>query len=141
MLKDLKLNKNKVSVPYPGIRTFVVELAFIPRDEIAAMREKHLTISFNRLSKAKEETVDVDKFMADYISKAVVGWKGLTYEVIQKLVPAEIDESVLAQEIPFTTEDALWLVKNSSEFDSFISDSMGQAELFSVIKKEEQLKK
>lgn len=141
MLNNLKINKNKVSVPYPGFKSFVVDLAFIPREEITALREKHLETTFNRNTRQKEDTVNLDKFMTDYIGRAIVGWSGLTYEILLKLVPVEIDESMLKNEIPFTSEDALWLTKNSSEFDAFISDSMGQAELFSSIKKGEQLKK
>ena len=79
--------------------------------------------------------------MNDYIKEAVVGWSGLTMEIVKSLVPIEVAEANLKTEVPYDHEDALWLVKNSSEFDSFISDTMNQVDVFSVTNKEEVTKK
>lgn len=140
MLKELKINQNSIEVAYPRFKNFILKLRYLPRDEIAAIREKAATNTYNRLTRQREDVVDTDKFMDEYIKKALVGWSGLTYEVIVALVPVEVNVS-LDTEVEYTHENAMWLVKNSTEFDSFISDTMNQVDLFSVIKKEETLKK
>jgi len=141
MLKNIKLNKNKVKVPYARFKDFVLDLVYLPREELASIREKYKTVSFNPLTRQREESVDVDKFMDEYISKALTGWSGLTYRIVKSLVPSEIEESILDQQIPYSHEDAMWLVKNSSEFDAFFSETMNQVDIFSVVKKEEVAKK
>jgi hypothetical protein len=141
MLKDLQINKNEVVVAFPRFKSFKLNMRYIPRDELAAIREKTVTISFNRVTRTREEQVDTDKFMDTYIQKAITGWSGLTYEIITALVPVQVDASKLQEEIPYSHEDALWLVKNSTEFDTFISDTMNDVNLFSATTKEEDLKK
>lgn len=141
MLKDLQINKNEITVEFPRFKQFKLKMRYIPRDELATIREKTVTINFNRVTRAREEQVDTDRFMDSYIQKAVTGWSGLTYEIITALVPVEVDESKLQEEIPYSHEDAMWLVKNSTEFDTFISDTMNDVNLFSAARKEEQLKK
>lgn len=141
MLKNLKINKEKVIVEYPQFNNFKLELCYIPREELAEIRKNHATTSFDRKTRQPKEDIDTDGFMEEYIGKALQGWSGLTYRIVKSLVPASIDEALLDQEIPFSKEDALWLIKNSSEFDSFISDTMNNVDVFSVVKKQEQLKK
>jgi hypothetical protein len=141
MLKDLKINKKEISVAFPRFKDFKLKMKYVTREELAAIREKTTTISYNRLSKAREETIDTDRFMDSYLKEAVVGWSGLTYEILSFLVPIETDGIDLSKEIPYSHEDAMWLVKNSSEFDGFISETMSQVDVFSQTKREEQIKK
>lgn len=141
MLSNIKINQNSIEVPYPRFKNFVLKMCYLPREKLTSIREKHVVISFNRVTRQREETVDTDKFMNDYIKEAVVGWKGLTMEIVKSLVPIEVVEADLKTEVPYDHEDALWLVKNSSEFDSFISDTMNQVDVFSVTNKEEVTKK
>lgn len=141
MLKDLQINTNNIEVEYPRFKSFKLKMCYIPRDEVTDMRDKAVSASFNRLERRREEKVDTDKFMDAYIKRAIVGWSGLTYEIVTALVPVTVDEAKLHQEISYSHDDAMWLVKNSSEFDSFVTDTMNQVDLFSSVHKEEQLKK
>ena len=141
MLKELKINKNEITVDYPRFKNFKLKMRYVPRDELSTLREKHSTISFNRASRAREESVDFEKFIDSYIKQVIAGWSGLTFEIVQALVPIEVSEAELTKEVPYTHEDALWLVKNSNEFDTFVTDTMSQVDLFSVTNKEAQLKK
>ena len=141
MLNNLKINQKSIKVSFPRFKAFVLNMCYLPRDELSAIREKYVNISFNRATRQREESVDTDKFMNEYIQKAVVGWSGLTFDIVKSLVPIEVDEKELNNDVPYTHEDAMWLVKNSTEFDSFISDTMSQVDLFSVTNKAEQQKK
>lgn len=141
MLQSLKINKKEITVPFSRFKDFKLRMKYVTREELASIRERSTTINYNRVSRAKEETVNTDTFMDIYLKEAVVGWSGLTYEILSKLVPIETDGLNMSAEIAYTHEDAMWLVKNSSEFDAFISDTMSQVDLFSQAAKEEQLKK
>lgn len=141
MLNNLKINQNSIKVPYPSFKNFILHMCYLPREKLTSIREKNVSISFNRVSRVKEETVNTDDFMNEYIKTAVVGWEGLTLGIVKTLVPIEVAEAELDKAVPYTHEDAMWLVKNSSEFDSFISETMSQVGLFSVTNKAEQQKK
>lgn len=141
MLKDVKINQTEMVIEYPRFNKFKLKMRYIPRDELTSIRERSTKIGFNRATRAREDVVDTDKFMDEYIQKAISGWEGLTYNIVSTLVPIEVDNSKLEVEIPYSHEDAMWLVKNSSEFDTFISETMANVEAFSLKKKDEQLKK
>ena len=141
MLNNLKINQKSIKVSFPRFKGFVLNMCYLPIEELSSIREKNVNISFNRVTRQREETVDKDKFMDEYIKKAVVGWEGLTFEIVKSLVPIEVAEGELNNVVPYTHEDAMWLVKNSNEFDSFVSDTMNQVDLFSVTNKVEQQKK
>ncbi len=141
MLNQVKINTNAISIEFPRFKSFKLQMCYIPRDDVTEIRNKHSNITFNRATREREEKVDTDKFMDEYIKKAIVGWTGLTYETVKGLVPISVTEEDLVKEVPYSHEDAMWLVKNSSEFDTFVSDTMNQVDLFSVTHKQEQLKK
>ena len=141
MLKDIQINTKNIDVEFPRFKSWKLQMCYVPREELTAIRNDAASMAFNTISRQKEEKVDTDKFMDVYVRKAVKGWTGLTYEMVMKLVPVELDESDLTKEIPYSHEDAMWLVKNSSEFDTFISETMNQVDLFSVTRKADQLKK
>ena len=141
MLNNLKINQKSIKVSFPRYKNFKLDMCYLPREELSNIREKNVTFSYSRTTRQKEESVDTDKFMDEYIKKALVGWSGLTFEIVKSLVPIEVAEEDLAKDVPYTHEDAMWLVKNSNEFDSFISDTMSQVDLFSVTNKAEQQKK
>jgi hypothetical protein len=130
-----------IKVDFPRYKSFKVEMCYLPREVITGIRERNTVISFNRVSRQKEETVDTDKFMDEYIKSVIVGWSGLTLEIVKNLVPIAVKEEDLKTPVPYSHDDAMWLVKNSTEFDSFVSDTLNQVDLFSVTTKEENLKK
>lgn len=141
MLNNRTLNTTEIVIDYPGTKNFKVRMKYIPREELLNLRTESLTQTYNRTTRKHEETVDTEKFMDAYIKMAIVGWSGLTLGIASKLVPIEVAESEKDTEIPYSHDDALWLVRQSSEFDNFVSETMSRVENFSVTKKAEQQKK
>jgi hypothetical protein len=141
MLQNLKINNNEMVVEFPRFKKFKLKMCYVPREDLATIRQQSSSIGFSKVTRAREETVDTDKFMDSYIKKAIKGWEGLTMDIVSSLVPVQISEKELNDVVPYSHEDAMWLVRNSTEFDSFISDTMNQVDLFTVRNKEEQIKK
>jgi hypothetical protein len=141
MLNNLQINTKEIIVEFPRFKDFKLKMCYIPREELSSIRDRSLKISFNKVDRKREETLDTDKFMEAYISRAVVGWSGLTLGIVAELVPVEVSAADLDKDVPYSHEDAMWLVKNSSEFDTFISDTMNSVDTFSAKQKEDQRKK
>ena len=74
------------------------------------------------------------------IEKAIKNWKGLKAKHLPILFPADISAMDPEENIEYDEEDALELLKNSTIFDQFITDSMNDFEQFSKKKAEDDEK-
>ena len=110
---------------------FEVKLAHLSREELTKIRNAATRISFNPKSRQKEETVDSDIFVKEFVKAAVLDWKGFTLEKATKLLPLEIPEDVdFNTEVEFSQENALDLAKNSTVFDGWLNDVIFDLEAF-----------
>jgi len=100
------------------------------------IRNRSLTFKFNKRTRQREEEVDNDKFLEAYSEKAIKGWSGLRYKNLPLLFPADISGVNGEEEIEYSPEEALELLKNSTLFDQFITDAMNDFEQFSKTKAE-----
>ena len=104
------------------------------------VRNRALTYKFNKRTRQREEEVDNDKFLEAYAEKAIKGWRGLKVKHLPILLPVDISTLDGEENVEYTEDDALDLLKNSTIFDQFITDCMNDFEQFSTMKKEEDVK-
>jgi len=123
-------------VEYPDIDGFEVNLTFLNRDDLVKVRNRSLTYKWNKRTRQREEEIDNDKFLEAYADKAIKGWKGLKVKHLPILMPVDISDMNGEDDIVYSKEEALDLLKNSSIFDQFVTDSMNDFEQFSKKKKE-----
>ena len=117
-------------VEYPGLNGFEVQLAYLTRDELMKLRSKALNNKINRKTRQVEEEVDSDLFQTLYIAAVIKDWKGLKYKYLNKLAPFDLSGVEAEDEEPYSSESAEVLMKNSSDFDSFVSSTLDDVENF-----------
>ena len=135
-IKSLLAKETVTTVEFPEIDGFMVDLVYLNRDELMKIRNRSLTFKFNKRTRQREEEVDNDKFLEAYSEKAIKGWSGLKYKNLPLLFPADISEANGEEEIEYSPEEALELLKNSTLFDQFVTDAMNDFEQFSKTKAE-----
>lgn len=119
-----------VDVQFPDSDTFYVSLAYLSREKLVKVRNRSLVVKFNKRSRQREEEVDNDKFLEEYARAVVKGWRGLTIRELSKMMPIETTGANLEQDVPYSEEDALELLRNSTIFDQFVTDTMNDFEVF-----------
>lgn len=119
-----------VDVQFPDSDTFYVSLAYLSREKLVKVRNRSLVVKFNKRSRQREEEVDNDKFLEEYARAVVKSWRGLTIRELSKLMPIETTGANLEQDVPYSEEDALELLRNSTIFDQFVTDTMNDFEVF-----------
>lgn len=134
------VNEKVVDVEFPDSDGFFVSLSYLSREKLVKIRNRALVVKFNKRSRQREEEVDNDKFLEEYSREVIRGWRGLTIRELARLMPVETTGADLNQEIPYSEEDALDLLRNSSIFDQFITDCMNDFEIFEREKTENQVK-
>lgn len=137
---NLIAKETETWVEFPEIDGFEIHLVYLTREDLMKIRNRALTYKFNKRTRQREEDVDNDKFLEAYAERAIKGWKGLKVKHLPVLLPVDISSLDGDENVDYTEDDALDLLKNSTIFDQFITDCMNDFEQFSKKKQEEDVK-
>jgi len=129
-LKSLLVPSKAVEVEYPGMPGFVVNLAFLSRETLLNIRKKSTKTTFKNRQAAEEFNEDL--FLQLYVENAVKGWGGLKLSYLEQLAPVDLTGQDMEAELEYSAENALYLMKNSSNFDGFISEQVTDLGNFST---------
>jgi len=140
LIKNLMIGEKIVEVEFPDSDNFYVSLSYLSREKLLKVRNRAMVVKFNKRSRQREEEIDNDKFLEEYAREVVKGWRGLTLRELSRILPVETAGQDLTKEIPYSEEDALELLRNSTIFDQFVTDSMNDFEAWETEKSESQQK-
>ena len=129
-LKSLLVPSKAVEVEYPGMPGFKINIAFLSRETLLNIRKKSTKTSFK--NRQPQEEFNEDLFLQLYVENAVKGWSGFKLAYLEQLAPVDLTGKDLEDELEFTPENALFLMKSSSNFDGFISDQVTDLGNFST---------
>ncbi len=121
-LQSLLTPSKEVEVDFPGYDGFKVKIAFLSREELLKLRKGCITTKFDRKSRQPVEEMNDELFLKTYVSNVVKGWSGLKFEYLQELMLINTDGLDLSEELEFSEENALTLMKNAAEFDALVTD-------------------
>jgi hypothetical protein len=121
-LKSLLVPSKAVEVEYPGMPGFKVNIAFLSRETLLNIRKKSTKTTFKNRQAVDEFNEDL--FLQLYVENAVKGWTGLKLTYLEQLAPVDLSGQDMEAELEYSSENALYLMKNSSNFDGFISEQV-----------------
>jgi hypothetical protein len=129
-LKTLLVPSKSVQVEYPGMPGFMIDLAFLSRETLLSIRKKSTKTSFK--NRQASEEFNEDLFLQLYVENAVKGWSGFKLTYLEQLAPVDLKEQDMEADLGYSQENALYLMKNSSNFDAFISEQVTDLGNFST---------
>jgi hypothetical protein len=121
-IKSLLVPNKTVEVEYPGLIGFKIKLCFLSRETLTTIRKKSTKTVFK--NRQTQEEFDEDLFLQLYVDNTIKGWTGLKLDYLAKLVPVDLGDQDPATEVDFSHENALALMKNSTNFDAFITEQV-----------------
>lgn len=127
-LKSLLVPSKQVEVEYPGMPGFLVQIAFLSRETLLNIRKKSTKTTFK--NRQPSEDFNEELFLQLYVENAVKGWTGLKLSYLEQLAPVDLTGQDLENNLEYTPENALFLMKNSSNFDAFITEQVSDLETF-----------
>ena len=133
-LASLLTPSKTVSVDYPSMPGFTVDLCYLAREELLKLRNRCLSQKFNRKTRAFDEQLDEDKFLVEYVKAVIKGWKGLKYSYLEELLLVDISNLDPDDELKHTQENAETLMKNAADFDTWVTEVTGDLENFTRVK-------
>jgi hypothetical protein len=133
-LASLLTPSKTVTVDYPGMSGFTVDLCYLAREELLKLRNRCLAQKFNRKTRAFDEQLDEEKFLVEYVKAVIKGWKGLKYSYLEELLLVDISSLDPNDELVFSQENAETLMKNAGDFDTWVTEVTGDLENFTRAK-------
>ena len=121
-LKTLLVPSKSVEVEYPGFPGFKISVSFLSRETLVSIRKKATKTTFK--NRTSTEEVNDDLFLQLYVQSSIKGWSGLKLSYLEQLAPVDLSGQNMEDELAFTEENALFLMKSSSNFDAFISETV-----------------
>jgi hypothetical protein len=119
-LKSLLVPSKTIEVDYPGFSGFKLQINYISRDNLINLRKKSTKTTFK--GRQTQEEFNEDLFLELYVDAAIRGWSGLKFKYVDLLVPVDVSIYDPEDDLGYSKENALMLLKNSTDFDSFISE-------------------
>jgi hypothetical protein len=119
-LKTLLVPSKTIEVEYPGFPGFKVKVSFLSRETLVSIRKKSTKTAFKNRQPVEE--LNDELFLQLYVKESVKGWEGLKLSILEQLAPVDLTGQDAETELEFSEENALFLMKNSSNFDAFISE-------------------
>lgn len=122
----------EVTVEYPGMPGFEVAVSFLSRETLQSIRKKSTKTTFKNRQPVEE--LNDDLFLELYVKGSIKGWHGLKLKYLEQLAPVDVSDQDAESELEYTEENALYLMKSSTNFDSFISEQVTDLGNFSKSK-------
>ena len=129
-LASLMTPSKTVTIDFPGYSGMSVDLCYLAREELIKLRKKCVTTKFDKKTRQPEEVLDEDKFLAEYVKSVIKNWTGLKYHYLEELLLVDVADLDPESELPYTQDNAELLMKNSSEFDTWVTETVGDLENF-----------
>ena len=133
-LKSLLTPSKTVSIDYLGYEGFTVDLCYLSREELVKLRNKCLKQKFNKKTRAFEDSLDEELFLVEYVSSIIKGWNGLKYKYLEEFLLVDVGQLNPEDELAYTQENAELLMRNSGDFDQWVTDTVGDLENFTQSK-------
>ena len=119
-----------VTIEFSGYTGMTVDLCYLAREELLKLRKKCVTTKFNKKTRQPEEVLDEEKFLTEYVKSVIKGWSGLKYRYLEELLLVDVADLDPDDELLYTQENAELLMKNSNEFDTWVTETVGDLENF-----------
>ncbi len=129
-LASLMTPSRTVTIDFPGYVGLTVDLCYLAREELVKLRKKCVTTKFSKKTRQPEEELNEDQFLVEYCKAVIKGWKGLKYRYLEELLLVDISELDPDDELAYTVDNAQLLMKNSGDFDTWVTETVSELENF-----------
>lgn len=124
-LKDLVLQEKTMTFDFPGFEGFKVDLTYLGKEELLKLSKDSTKTTWDKKRQPQEE-FDADKFLKKYSEKVITGWTGLKIKYLKELTLIDPKGYSDEDEVEYSQENAELLLRNSTLFDNWITDTVNE---------------
>lgn len=87
-------------------------------------------MKFDKRTRQPEEQLDEDRFMVEYCSAIIKGWEGFKHKYLEEFLLVDVSSLDPEESMPYTIDNVVTLMKNSSIFEEWVSSTLEDLENF-----------
>ena len=140
-LKSILIPERIVQFDFPGCSGLKFELAFLSRETNQQILKRCEETKFDSKSRKPYTELNQDKFLDEYVRATVKGWSGFKFKYIPKFLLIDLSSFNEEDEMEYSHENALTLMKNSTVFDTWVSEVLSDLENFTGSQSTQKLTK
>ena len=130
-LKDIIVNTKTVSVEFPGLEGFKIQIAAVSREVSRKLKDDSEVTKIDPKLKMPVTELDEDTFIEKFAVAAIKGWSGLKFKYMSDLLLVDTSKiEDLEAEVDYNQENAVELLKHSQVFDTWINEQVFSIERF-----------
>jgi len=129
-LASLMTPSKTVTIDFPGYKGMTVDLCYLAREELVRLRKKCVTTKFSKKTRQPEEILDEDKFLLEYCKAVIKNWEGFKYQYLEELLLVDVAAFDPDDTLAYTTDNAELLMRNSGDFDTWVTETVSELENF-----------
>ena len=129
-LASLMTPSKTVTIDFPGYKGMTVDLCYLAREELVNLRKKCVTTKFSKKTRQPEEILDEDRFLLEYCKAVIKDWTGFKYQYLEELLLVDVAAFDPNDTLDFTPDNAELLMRNSGDFDTWVTETVSELENF-----------
>jgi hypothetical protein len=129
-LASLMTPSKTVTIDFPGYKGMTVDLCYLAREELVNLRKKCVTTKFSKKTRQPEEILDEDRFLLEYCKAVIKNWEGFKYQYLEELLLVDVAAFDPNDTLAYTTDNAELLMRNSGDFDTWVTETVSELENF-----------
>ena len=129
-LASLMTPSKTVTIDLPGYKGMTVDLCYLAREELVNLRKKCVTTKFSKKTRQPEEILDEDRFLLEYCKAVIKNWEGFKYQYLEELLLVDVAAFDPNDTLDFTPDNAELLMRNSGDFDTWVTETVSELENF-----------
>ena len=106
---------------------FQIQIRYVPRAKLQRMLDRCQKREWDPKDHQLKDKLDNEKFYRMIAEEVVVGWRGLTPDVLRKM--ADMEEYP-EEEVPYSVDDAAELLDKAYDFDLWVQRVCSDLEYF-----------
>ena len=129
-LSELMVDTKSAWVEYPGYEGFEVEVVNLSRPELTALRKRCVVTKYDKTTRKPVEELNEEKFISEFTNATIKNWKGFKYKFLEDFILVNLNAVDPEGLLAYSQENAKLLVTNSSEFDTWVNETVFDLENF-----------
>ena len=129
-LSELMVDTKSAWVEYPGYKGFEVEVVNLSRPELTALRKRCVVTKYDKTTRKPVEELNEEKFISEFTKATIKNWKGFKYKFLEDFILVNLNAVDPEGLLAYSQENAKLLVTNSSEFDTWVNETVFDLENF-----------
>lgn len=130
-LNSILLPERSVKFDFPGCPGLKIELTFLSKESNQKLLKQCTETEINKKTRRPEQKLNEEKFLEEYVKAIIKGWEGFKFKYLKDLVLVDDTKFKDEDEMEFSVENAVALMRNSNDFDIWVSEMVNDLENFS----------